>query len=127
MDLFNHGFYWEAHEAWEPLWRAANAGSSHRDCLKGLILLAAAGVKLREGKHAAAARHGRRAAALFARAAGEREQSLELQLGMSRPTIAALIDAATATGAVSAACPSSRQIVFSLVLQPTEIATPDRP
>ncbi|MCX5745889.1 MAG: DUF309 domain-containing protein, partial [Proteobacteria bacterium] len=23
VDLFNHGFPWEAHEAWEPLWRAA--------------------------------------------------------------------------------------------------------
>ncbi|TGQ49534.1 DUF309 domain-containing protein, partial [Mesorhizobium sp. M1C.F.Ca.ET.210.01.1.1] len=23
IDLFNHGYYWEAHEAWEPLWHAA--------------------------------------------------------------------------------------------------------
>src|SRR5262245_16702088 len=23
IDLFNHGFYWEAHEAWEALWHAA--------------------------------------------------------------------------------------------------------
>ena len=22
IDLFNHGFYWEAHEAWEGLWVA---------------------------------------------------------------------------------------------------------
>ncbi|HMC90499.1 MAG TPA: DUF309 domain-containing protein, partial [Gemmataceae bacterium] len=22
VDLFNHGFYWEAHEAWEELWLA---------------------------------------------------------------------------------------------------------
>lgn len=62
VDLFNHGFYWEAHEAWEGLWRDSAAGSSERSFLHGLILLAAAGVKLREGKWAAARRHGMRAA-----------------------------------------------------------------
>ncbi|MER9856292.1 DUF309 domain-containing protein [Mesorhizobium sp. M0098] len=29
IDLFNHGYYyWEAHEAWEPLWHAANEARS---------------------------------------------------------------------------------------------------
>jgi hypothetical protein len=65
MDLFNHGYYWEAHEAWEALWRATPKGTPERDLLHGLILLAAAGVKLREGKLAAACKHGSRAASFF--------------------------------------------------------------
>ena len=24
LDLFNHGYYWEAHEAWEGLWQVAD-------------------------------------------------------------------------------------------------------
>src|SRR6266496_2854246 len=26
IDLFNHGYYWEAHEAWEGLWHACGRG-----------------------------------------------------------------------------------------------------
>ena len=58
-DLFDAGYYWEAHEAWEPFWQAASG--SERALLKALILLAAAGLKLREGKTAAAHRHAGRA------------------------------------------------------------------
>lgn len=65
IDLFNRGFYWEAHEAWEPLWRAAHADDPRRLLLKGLILLAAAGVKMREGKRAGMTRHAGRASRLF--------------------------------------------------------------
>ncbi|MER8466566.1 DUF309 domain-containing protein [Mesorhizobium sp. M1396] len=65
IDLFNHGYYWEAHEAWEPLWHAAKRSTQHRLFFKGLILLAAAGVKIREGKQVAAVCHATRAAALF--------------------------------------------------------------
>ena len=64
-DLFDAGFYWEAHEAWEPLWQAALQGSAERSILKGLILLAAAGLKLREDKKVAALRHANRAAHNF--------------------------------------------------------------
>jgi predicted metal-dependent hydrolase len=50
QDLFNHGYYWEAHEAWEGLWQTANRGTPLRAFLKALILLSAAGIKIREGK-----------------------------------------------------------------------------
>ncbi|MER9222262.1 DUF309 domain-containing protein [Mesorhizobium sp. M0644] len=30
IDLINHGYYWEAHEAWEPLWHAAKQSPQHR-------------------------------------------------------------------------------------------------
>ena len=66
LDLFNHGYYWEAHEAWEGLWQVVDRDGPLRKLFKGLILLSAAGVKIREHKNAAAARHAKRAAALFA-------------------------------------------------------------
>src|SRR5688500_6277324 len=50
IDLFNHGYYWEAHEEWEGLWHACNRRGRTANFLKGLIKLAAAGVKAREGQ-----------------------------------------------------------------------------
>ena len=65
LDLFNHGYYWEAHEAWEAVWKACGRRGTAADFLKSLIKLAAAGVKAREGRPAGVARHGARAAGLF--------------------------------------------------------------
>ena len=73
IDLFNYGYYWEAHEVWEALWIACGRSGSTADFLKGLIKLAAAGVKAREGKPGGVRRHAERAAELFeqtARATG---------------------------------------------------------
>ena len=61
VDLFNHGYYWEAHETWESLWHAAGRKGVVADFLKGLIKLAAAGVKLREGNTDGVKRHMKRA------------------------------------------------------------------
>jgi hypothetical protein len=75
LDLFNHGYYWEAHELWEALWHACGRAGGTADLLKGLIRLAAAGVKAREGRVAGVRRHARRAGELFetvSRAAGNR-------------------------------------------------------
>jgi len=69
VDLFNHGFYWEAHEAWESLWHAAGRRGPTADFLKGLIKLAAAGVKAREGLAAGVRQHALRAAELLGSAA----------------------------------------------------------
>ncbi len=44
VDLWNAGFPWEAHEAWETLWRGA--AGAQRELLQGLIQCAAAAVKL---------------------------------------------------------------------------------
>jgi hypothetical protein len=65
IDLFNHGYYWEAHEAWEGLWHACGRSGRTGDFLKGLIQLAVAGVKVREGKPVGVRRHALRAADLF--------------------------------------------------------------
>src|SRR5262245_66687371 len=49
LDLFNGGYYWEAHEVWEGLWKAAGRRGETAAFLKGLIQLAVAGLKRRQG------------------------------------------------------------------------------
>jgi len=63
--LFNAGYYWEAHEAWEGVWIAAGRKGLLADYVKGLIKLAAAGVKVREASAIGAQRHFARAEELF--------------------------------------------------------------
>jgi pre-rRNA-processing protein TSR3 len=65
IDLFNHGYYGESHEEWEGLWRAAGRSGRLADFLKGLIKLAAAGVKVRQGQPRGVASHAAGAADLF--------------------------------------------------------------
>lgn len=47
IDLFNHGFFYEAHEAWEHLWIHLEKGSPERLMFQGLIQISAAFLKLR--------------------------------------------------------------------------------
>jgi len=65
LDLFNYGYYWEAHEVWEVLWHGCGREGLAADFIKGLIKLAAAGVKAREGKPEGMKRHALRARGLF--------------------------------------------------------------
>jgi hypothetical protein len=65
LDLFNHGYYWEAHEVWESLWQAAGRRGVLADFFKGLIKLAAAGVKVREHNRRGLLSHAGRASELF--------------------------------------------------------------
>lgn len=67
IDLFNAGYFWESHVAWESLWMACGRKGMVADFLKGLIHLAAAGVKALEGKPEGVKSHSGRAAALFRR------------------------------------------------------------
>jgi uncharacterized protein len=66
--LFNAGYYWEAHDAWESLWHAHGRRGVVADVIKALIKLAAAGVKVREGQDHGVRTHASRAADLFASA-----------------------------------------------------------
>jgi hypothetical protein len=61
VDLFNRWYFWEAHEAWEPLWRAQPAHSDAARFIQGLIGVAAALLKLHV-REPTAARTLRRAA-----------------------------------------------------------------
>ena len=65
IDLFNAGYYWEAHEAWEGLWNACGRTGATARFLQALIALAAAGVKLRQGSAKGVAAHAVRAVSLF--------------------------------------------------------------
>lgn len=65
LDLFNAGFYWEAHEAWESFWNAFGRTTPEAQFIQGLIHLAAACVKVREGKPAGVSRHTKRARELL--------------------------------------------------------------
>jgi hypothetical protein len=65
IDLFNHGYYWEAHDAWESDWLACGRKGVTADFLKGLIKLAAAGVKAREARKRRVQQQAKRAEELF--------------------------------------------------------------
>lgn len=117
VDLFNAGFYWEAHEAWEAVWICVGRSGLTADFLKGLIKLAAAGVKAREGNANGVERHAARAAQLFGDSCAAEESLLGLeleslldfsrQLGQARDSV---LDAGEA--------PVRR--VWEFVLRPTE-------
>ena len=66
IDLFNYGYYWETHEAWEDLWHAAGRKGITATFLQALIHMAAAGVKMKSGDGLAMQKHGKRAHHLFA-------------------------------------------------------------
>ena len=53
VDLYNHGYYWEAHESWEALWNQATRDTVVRTFLQGLIQCAAAALKATMGQPAA--------------------------------------------------------------------------
>ena len=44
-DLYNHAYWWEAHEAWEGLWRLAGKGGVQGRFLQGLIQASACHLK----------------------------------------------------------------------------------
>lgn len=54
VDLFNHGYWWEAHEAWEACWVAAGKTTPTGMFLQGLIQVAAACLKKHQGYEQAA-------------------------------------------------------------------------
>ena len=49
-DLYNHGYWWEAHEAWEALWHVPEKGSVQKRFLQGIIQVAACHLKLLLGR-----------------------------------------------------------------------------
>ena len=73
LDLFNHGFYWEAHDGWERLCRVSGADSMVGHFLKGLVKMAAAGMKVREKSIHGVRRHAASAGEVFADVAAEAE------------------------------------------------------
>src|SRR4051794_34800542 len=56
LALHDGCFFWEAHEIWEAMWKAAPMNGRDRLALRALIQIANAGLKLRQARPRAAAR-----------------------------------------------------------------------
>lgn len=119
LDLFNHGYYWEAHEVWEGLWKACEMTGPAADFFKGLIKLAAAGVKIREGRREGVRTHAQRAAELFRSIANRANMSGGTYFGFDLKALAEVADRIGQGELVSAPTqPGPVDIVFEFVLNP---------
>lgn len=56
IDLYQSGFFWEAHEVWEPVWLRSAGNSRERLLVQGLIQLSNACLKIAMERPDAAAR-----------------------------------------------------------------------
>ena len=65
------GYYWEAHDEWERLWRVTGPDLTVGRFLKGLVKLSAAGMKVREKSIHGVRRHAASAGEVFADVAAE--------------------------------------------------------
>lgn len=71
VDYFNFGYYWESHDGWDRLGRVAVPESLVARFLRGLVKMAAAGLKVREGSVHGVRRHAAAAGEIFADVAAE--------------------------------------------------------
>ena len=119
LDLFNYGYYWEAHEKWEALWLLAGEEKGTASFLKGLIKLAAAGVKIRVGNARGTRKHGDRACHLFV---SVMEQAARKRFaGLWLPDLYALGEWARRNAKnLPASAGRSPQVVYEMVLWPEE-------
>lgn len=59
VDLYNRGYWWEAHEVWEGAWLRRGRTGPEAEFLRGLIQLAAAHLKIRLERYRGARRLAR--------------------------------------------------------------------
>jgi hypothetical protein len=98
LDLFNAGYYWESHVEFEGLWEACGRRGAVADFCKGLIKLAAAGVKHREGRPDGVRSHSGRAAQLWRGVASALPAGRERFLGFALTDLIALAEAVRQSG-----------------------------
>jgi hypothetical protein len=102
VDLFNARYFWEAHEAWELVWRRSPRGSAEHWALKGLIQITASLLTLHLGRVAATRRLAARGLTCLERAAADLPRLHGLDLGQvaaqvrGRLVVAGPIDVAAA-------------------------------
>lgn len=101
--LYRHGYFWEAHEVWEPVWIGARPNSAERFMVQGLIQVANACLKLKMARPKAA----RRLVALAERcldeaAGGGADRVMGLDLDAARTATAAFAGALNEDASVSA-------------------------
>jgi len=117
IDLFNRGYYWEAHEAWESVWHACGRKGAAADLLRGLIKLAGAGFKVREHRPAGVRRLAAGAETHFAQVAAALAPQACL-LGLRPRDLRELAAAVARDGGVSPAPPEAGVIaVFDFILR----------
>jgi uncharacterized protein len=119
VDLFNHGYYWEAHESWEGLWLGCVRTGRTGWFLKGLIKLAAAGVKARAQNPRGMQRHARRAAELFRQTAQELGAEDIRFMGLPLTELIGFAgEIANRTITVDTSNQHSVEVVFNFILHP---------
>jgi hypothetical protein len=119
IDLFNHGFYWEAHEVWEGLWNAAGRRGVIATFLKGLIKLAATGVKWRERRDNEGTSHPRRAREHFVEVMAQLSSKQEWFAGLSLKNLIEFSEWAMEPSRIPRGGPIPPvEIVFPFVLRP---------
>jgi hypothetical protein len=119
LDLFNHGYYWEAHEVWEGLWHASGRKGWTATFLKGLIQLAAAGVKVRENRPVGVRTHARRAAALFRQVAADLGNGASYFMGLGLASNIGLAEAIAGGSCVKAeSAARAADMVLDAILRP---------
>lgn len=85
VDLFNAGYWWEAHEVFESLWHASGRQTPVGHCLQAFIQCAAAHIQA-ELQHARGARNLLRRAARHAAAAGSITLGADLETLIAEST-----------------------------------------
>lgn len=106
--LFNAGYYWEAHEAWETLWHRYGRKGPEADVLKALIKLAAAGVKVRQRQPHGVETHALRARAMFDQV---RDQSGPTILGFDLERLSLFASRVAAVPPADPGTPEDRVVV----------------
>ncbi len=91
VDLFNARFFWEAHEAWESVWRATPPGSSAYWATKGMIQVTASLLTLYMCRTDACRHLAARGAAMLERASAEQPRFRHLDLGRVARTVRARV------------------------------------
>jgi uncharacterized protein len=119
IDLFNCGYYWEAHETWEGLWHACGRRGITATFLKGLIKLAAAGVKRRERRSPGMTSHPRRAREHFEEVRKQLPPGDPIFLGLSLDELIRFAECAEQLATVPLEGPIHPvEVVFPFVLRP---------
>lgn len=118
VDLFNHGYYWEAHEAWEGLWKTHGRLGPQARFYQGLIKLAAAAVKAREGRPIGVRRHCQRATELFLAARRSRADQVDRHTLAWDALLAAVDQLATRSESFRA---PDRALLLDIVLVPSDV------
>jgi uncharacterized protein len=119
IDLFNHGYYWEAHEAWESLWHACGRKGQTGEFLKALIRLAAAGFKAREGRPGGVRRHATSAGELFRQLRAELGSANNCYMGLGLDGLCEFArQVADGEGILSVSPEAAVGVVFEFVLEP---------